>query len=153
MIPELNDEGLLPPGIHWATWEEIEAAFGSNEHRARLLHGLRLALTSLATAGCQAVYLDGSFVTAKEMPNDYDGCWDPANVNPDLLDPILLNFSAGRQAQKIKFGGEFFVASWVETGSGMTFLEFFQIDRHTGNCKGIVALDPRPLLSARRSAP
>jgi hypothetical protein len=53
---------------------------------------------------------------------------------------VLLDFGAGRTAQKIKFGGELFVASMVEGGTGVTFLEFFQSSRD-GNAKGIVALD------------
>ena len=38
--------------------------------------GLRAALESLKSAGCRTVYLNGSFVTSKEAPNDFDACWD-----------------------------------------------------------------------------
>jgi hypothetical protein len=33
----------------------------------------------------------------------------------------------------------------IEGGSGETFLEFFQIDKETGNPKGIIVLDLRRL--------
>ena len=95
----------------------------------------------LKQAGCRRVYIDGSFVTAKPMPNDYDGCWDTDGVDPDLLDPVLLDFSAGRAAQKAAFGGELFPTSGMEAGTGKTWLEFFQVDRDTGKPKGLVLLD------------
>jgi hypothetical protein len=57
-------------------------------------------------AGCRRVYIDGSFVTAKNGPNDFDACWEADGVNPDLLDPTLLTWRDHRAAQKAKFGGE-----------------------------------------------
>jgi hypothetical protein len=140
-IPELElDTGNLPAGIHSATWEEILAAFGSTPRRLELLSGLRRALESLRAAGCAQAYLDGSFVTAKEEPADFDGCWDPVGVDPALLDPALLDFTPGRAAQKAKFGGELFIASSAADPAGNRFLDFFQRDKN-GNAKGIIAID------------
>ena len=62
--------------------------------------GLRAALEDLKNAGCRTAYVDGSFVTIKAIPNDYDACWDEDGVDPVLLDPVLLTFGAGRAAQK-----------------------------------------------------
>jgi hypothetical protein len=139
-------EGNLPPGIHSMKWKEVREAFGKSEHRRRLLDGAELALANLKAAGCRLVYLDGSFVTDKEKamgsaPNDYDGCWAISGVDPTKLDPVLLDFSSGRAAQKAKFGGELFPADIPEGITGKTFLEFFQIDKQTGNAKGIIAID------------
>jgi hypothetical protein len=50
---------------------------------------------------------------------------------------------AGRAAQKAKYLGELFPAQMGEGGSGLTFLELFQVDKETGKPKGIVALDLR----------
>ena len=142
MIPSLDPiTGNLPAGIHHATWQELIRAFGGTAHRRRLLGGLRQAARSLRSAGCQTLYLDGSFVASKEVPSDYDGCWDAVGVNVTLLDGVLLDFTNGRLRQKAKYGGELFVAGWIESGSGRTFLEFFQTDKSTGAPKGIVALD------------
>jgi hypothetical protein len=58
-----------------------------------------------------------------------------------LLDPVLLDFSDRRAAQKAKFGGELFPAQLAAEPGGATFLEFFQHDRVTGEPKGIVAID------------
>lgn len=140
MIPDFDDDGNLSHGIYWASWEEFKQRFGITPHRKRLLSGLKAALLSLQTAGCQSVYLDGSFVTAKHTPGDFDGCWDPNGVDPFQLDPILLRFDNGCFAQKIKYFGELFLASTQENQSGLAFLDFFQTDKNTGTAKGIIAL-------------
>ena len=141
MIPQPDADGLLPPGIHWSTWDDVAARFGNTPWRRRLLDGLEMAIDDLRRAGCRTVYIDGSFVTDKEIPNDFDACWDEAGVAPELLDPVLLRFDAGRAAQKAKYLGEMFPASLGATVEGMSFLKFFQTDRETGGSKGIVAVD------------
>ena len=102
-----------------------------------------MALASLKAAGCRRVYVDGSFVTAKLRPNDFDGCWDIEGVDAELVDPVLLTFDSGRAAQKAKFRGELFPGQMGEGATGLTFLEFFQIDKQTGAAKGIVIIDLR----------
>jgi hypothetical protein len=143
MLPPFTRDGLLPPGIHKATWKEFVDRFGTTPQRRKLLAGLKAAIKSLRAAGCRTVYIDGSFVAAKQHPNDFDGCWDIEGVEPELLDPILLTFDAGRATQKAKYRGELFPAQMGEGGSGLTFLEFFQVDKETGNQKGLVVLDLR----------
>ncbi len=103
--------------------------------------GLRAALENLRAAGCRRIYLDGSFVTSKTIPNDYDACWEEADVDPDILDPVLLTFDPGRAMQKAKYLGELFPASVVAGLDGLSFLDFFQTDRETGERKGIIAID------------
>jgi len=87
------------------------------------------------------VYLDGSFVTAKDHPADFDGCWDLAGVDPGLIDPVLLRFENQRAMQKLKFGGELFPSNAKADQAGTRFLQFFQIDKYTGASKGILAID------------
>lgn len=139
MLPEMVD-GLLPPGIHSATWEEFMERFASSAYRQALAAGLRAAALALRAAGGTTLYVDGSFVTAEEFPSDYDGCWMTDGVDPTGLDPVLLNFDAERATQKAKYLGELFPAEGIERGSGRTFLDFFQIDKETGQPKGIVML-------------
>ena len=141
MIPQFDADGLLPPGIHWATWDEVSSVFGSTPWRRQLLAGLEMAIESLRRAGCGTAYIDGSFVTSKEIPNDFDACWEEAGVEPELLDPVLLRFGAGRAEQKVRYLGELFPASMGATVDGTSFLEFFQTDRATGGTKGIIAVD------------
>lgn len=136
MVPPLNPDGSLPPGIHVATIIEIERAFGFNPHRQRLLAGLVRAIDALQVAGCQTVFLDGSFVTSKELPNDYDLCWDTAGVVGALLDPVLLD----RRGQKVKYLGDI-LPNMTEAATGLLFVDFFQVNKLTGAPKGIVRID------------
>jgi hypothetical protein len=141
MIPPFDSStGLLPPGVHEATWEELVARFGRTPHRLTLLAGLKAALDALQAAGCRRAYINGSFVTAKASPADFDGCWETDGIDPDQLDPVLLTFDQGRRAQKAKYGGELFPADWPADPSGSTYLRFFQRDRND-QAKGIVALE------------
>lgn len=140
MLPPFDSSGNLPPGIHWAEWSEVKDRFGSTPHRRRLLVGLLGALKNLRDAGCTAAYLDGSFITARERPGDFDGCWDVQGVDIKRLDPVLKTFSNGRVLQKAKYRGELFPSGSRADVSGRTFLNFFQTDKSTGDAKGIVAL-------------
>jgi hypothetical protein len=115
--------------------------FGTTPRRLWLLEGLRSALAELARVGCGAAYLDGSFVTDKAVPGDYDLCWDTVGVDLDGIDPVFWDLVPPRAAQKAKYRGDL-LPNVIERSSGMPFLDFFQIDRNTGNAKGIVALDP-----------
>lgn len=146
MIPELirldnSPWPLLPPGIHRATLEEVEVVCATNRKRRDLFAGLVEAAYQLQTAGCQRIYLDGSYVTAKPKPGDFDACWDPLGVQRDLLPPVFKDFSNGRAAQKRAFGGEFFPSTAVEGQSGRAFLSFFQVDRYSGQPKGIIEIE------------
>ena len=97
MIPQFDADGLLPPEIHRTTWDEVTTRFGNTPWRRRLLGGLETAIDSLRRAGCRTVYIDGSFVTGKEVPNDFDACWEEG-VAPKLLDPCCCNsMPAGRR--------------------------------------------------------
>lgn len=127
----------MPPGVHDADLREIKTRYATNERRMELFEGFKCALTALGRAGCKTVYLDGSFVTDKPEPGDYDACWEMAGVNPALLDPVLKDFSNKRRRQKDKYGGEFFPADSL--ADGVTFFrDYFQRDRHTLKPKGIV---------------
>jgi hypothetical protein len=115
--------------------------YATNERRERLMDGLRAAIESLHAAGCSGVYLDGSFVTDREVPGDFDAGWEADSVDPGLLDPVLLDFGDPRAAQKAKFGGELFPAQLAAKPGGTTFLEFFHFGRLTRQPKGIIAID------------
>lgn len=132
--------GDLPPGVHFATWREVEDRLAFNPWRGRLLAGLREACEELRRAGCRLVYLDGSFVSAKERPGDFDPCWDIRNVDEEGLDPVFWDFADGRAAQKRRFQGEFFPAQLPEGATGRAFVEFFQVNKMTGEAKGLLAI-------------
>ena len=150
MIPALADLGapapwpVLPPGIHDATIDEIAARFATTPHRRWLFQGFLRVVAVLERAGCTTVYLDGSFVTDNPHPGDFDGCWAIAGVDSKKLDPVLLDFVHPRQAQKQKYQGEMFIAE-LPGAAGMTFLEFFQIEKFSGQAKGILRVQLAPV--------
>jgi hypothetical protein len=134
----------LPPGEHRATWQEMGERYGHTPWRRRLLDGMLVALKLLRAAGCRRVYIDGSFVTAKEQPEDFDACWDAEGVDFDLVDDRLLTFDKGRAAQKKVFLGELFIADGRADPQGTLFRDFFQTDRE-GRRKGIIVIELKDL--------
>ncbi len=74
-IPPFRQDGWLPVGHHRATWDEIVERFGGvpDSRRGRLtatLVDLRDAFRSLGVVGY--VLLNGSYISAKEAPGDFD---------------------------------------------------------------------------------
>lgn len=74
-LPAFREDGWLPEGHHQTTWEEIEAPFGgeAGSHRARVFANLirwRDAARAKGMAGL--VILDGSFISTKAAPGDFD---------------------------------------------------------------------------------
>ena len=143
MIPNLGDIGgpwrVLPPGAHNATIEEVEKCFATSDIRKRIFSGFKNGVNALRKAGCRQIFLDGSFVTEKPIPGDFDACWDPVGVDVKKLESVFLDFSDSRKKQKDCFHGEFFQANWTADGSNV-FLDFFQTDRQTGKAKGIICI-------------
>ena len=143
MIPRLIDIGgpfkVLPTGEHEATLGEIESVFAINEHRKKLFNGFKAAIAVFKLAGCKTIFLDGSFVTDKEKPEDYDTCWSSYGVDLNKLDPVFFNFDNKRFFQKQKYFGEFFPTDYIADGFN-TFQEYFQKDKYTGKPKGIICI-------------
>ncbi len=132
---------ILSPGVHDFSLEDFEALFVKNPTRRMQYYGLLKALFKLQQAGCKTVYIDGSYVTDKPDPGDYDACWDPLGVDVTKLDPVFLDFSNKRKNQKDAFEGEFFPSTAKADNKGMNFIDFFQIEKFTGTQKGIIKLD------------
>lgn len=148
MIPEfVTIEGcpyrVLPSGIHPATLEDVRERFAVNQKRRRLLTGFIRGAEILFKAGCPYLFLDGSYVTEKEQPGDYEVVWHPIGVNADLLTDTELLFFSGeaRQNQKKTYFGEYFPTDLTEGGSGKLFVEFFQNETFTGEKKGILRIE------------
>jgi len=143
MIPDFVDIGapwkVLPPGVHDATLEEVETRFAASVHRKHLFSGFKNGVIALRKAGCRKIFLDGSFITEKPIPADFDVCWDDRGMEPAKLDPVFRDFKKNRKQQKDRFYGEFFPISCVANGKHF-FSDFFQIDKYTGNTKGIICI-------------
>ena len=134
----------LPSGEQAATWQDMHDRFGYTPWRRQVLTGMLKALRLLKLAGCVRAYVDGSFVTAKAEPGDFDACWDAEGVDFDLIDERLLTFDRGRATQKAAFLGELFIADARADPQGTLFRDFFQTDRE-GRRKGIVVIHLKDL--------
>lgn len=144
MLPKLDPStGYLPPGLHPADWSDLTLNFASNSHRALLVSGLLSAVKNLVAAGSGSILVDGSFVTAKVLPQDFDATWDPRGVDFLKLDPVLLDFSNKRAAMKAKYFGELFPGTAI-AAPGKLFRDFFLTDRN-GIQKGVLDLNLRSL--------
>ena len=74
VLPELTEQGDLPPGVHPAGWQEFRVRFcGASPRRVWLSGRLRALLDLAATNGkLRRAFIWGSFVTAKPAPKDID---------------------------------------------------------------------------------
>ncbi|WP_425305064.1 DUF6932 family protein [Bradyrhizobium erythrophlei] len=146
MEPKFDpDTGYLPAGVHPMDWGSFVVKFGWNNRRHFLLGGMQRALANLRAAGCAAAIVDGSFVSNKEEPGDYDLAFDPVGVNGSLVDPVLRRHDDQRKAMNAKYFGDVFPWGAVAcTTTRLIYREFFQRDR-SGVIKGVVLLDVKLL--------
>jgi predicted nucleotidyltransferase len=73
MIPPFDDNGYLPPGIHSASLDEIDARFGhESELRTAQMQSVRWLIDLARRAGVERLVVNGSFVTDAFEPNDVD---------------------------------------------------------------------------------
>lgn len=135
----------LPPGIHLTTWEEFKARYGVNYKRNLQLDGLERAIEEFKNAGSTKIFIDGSFVTEKKNPGDYDALYDLDEIDENKIDNRLVDASIpGREAQKRTYQGEFFPMYANATSPvGSRFIDFFQKDKKTNQPKGIIRIDLR----------
>jgi hydroxymethylpyrimidine/phosphomethylpyrimidine kinase len=73
MLPAFDEHGNLPAGIHPCSVEELISRFGSGSpERAVEIAELTEFIAWAKNAGVARVIVNGSFVTAREAPNDVD---------------------------------------------------------------------------------
>jgi hypothetical protein len=107
-IPEFNDRGYLPPGIHLATLDEIAVRFGQEPDIRRAELESRRWLVELATrVGVTRIIVDGSFVA---------DVWEPIDV-----DCVLLAGPA--------FPKDSNQAAAAELGDGLPFIHLLVADQ------------------------
>ena len=85
------------------------------------------------------MWVDGSYITTKPEPGDYDATFDVETLDwiaLGLAEPELLDFDAPRTTQKRVYGGELI----PNVPGGVDFVDFFQHNRD-GNRKGIIRID------------
>lgn len=140
MIPELTEQGFLPPGVHQATRDEFKERFvffQRSDRRLRIFEQIDKLLDQATQAGIVTrIIIAGSFVTAKPEPNDFDCIvvLDPAIVGRSLR-PFEYNLVSRTMARRL-FGGDVMPA--LDNSPALQqYLEFFQTTRD-GRLIGIV---------------
>jgi hypothetical protein len=111
------------------------------------MDGLKDAIENFRAAGVSSIFIDGSFITNKDNPNDIDGCWSAAgDIDLDKLDPLFWDSKTPNEKRanlhklKARYGLDFYIAEGTENGSGLKFPDFFQVNRE-GKMKGIIRID------------
>jgi hypothetical protein len=104
--PFARETGYLPSESTSRHGSRSSTASVGRHGGADVLDGLSEAARLLAVAGCRKIRLNGSFVTAKDTPGDFDAVWDDSGVDESGLDPVFFDLARGRKAQKMRFGGE-----------------------------------------------
>lgn len=144
-LPALNDNGFLPPGIFDCTLAEIRERFGRfqvSDHRSRLFARLEdLFLAMQQSRLFEALLVDGSFVTAKLVPNDIDlvAVLLPGhNFERDL--PTSEYALVSRAMLRRRYGFDVVIAE-KDSALCKTYIEFFSRVRDSPNVsKGMLRL-------------
>jgi len=129
-IPEFNENGLLPAGVHDCTLAEVAARFGvfqGSEQRPRLMAKLEAFVIEARGAGIlREVLVDGSFVTAEPSPNDVDLIIVVASEHDFSADlsPAAYNIVSKRRVRR-RYGFDLLVARAGSVEYGR-WVEFFQ---------------------------
>ena len=133
MIPPFDDHGYLPPGVHPATLDEVEARFGRESELRRVqMQSLRWLVDLARRAGVLRLVINGSFVTDVLDPNDVDCV---------LL--IESGFPREQAAEEELVAGLPFLELSLVSQADFNLLveEFFATDRHSV-AKGMVEVVP-----------
>lgn len=138
-IPEfVEPTGYLPPGRHEATWLELADRLATNTHRRILTAMLLEGLQALREAGCNRVWVNGSYVTDRERPGDVDVLYDAWGVRPKDLHPYFrTETTQTRKDRKETFGGDYLAVYDDELDGAL--IVHFQTDR-ADIPKGIIQL-------------
>lgn len=147
-----ENTGLLLPGEHELTFEEFENEFVYNDRRKYIYGKFNGLIEIFKTIECSHIYIDGSYVTSKPVPNDIDVCWHMAEEKDKrnfqlqtLFDhfPFLFNLQDinNRKHNQREFCADVFPANSVEGGSKLMFKDFFQRDKETNHPKGIIIVN------------
>jgi hypothetical protein len=135
-----GDTGNLPPGIHDATLEEIRRRFATNRRRKEVFRGLEFAVSELDNRGVTDIWIDGSFVTAKERPRDVDMIFlRPFDYGPTWGILYIAERENFKLSHRVDLLPENSIGPDAVTGLPIPIIDFFQQDRN-GQPKGLIRL-------------
>jgi hypothetical protein len=89
MLPEFDENGYLPRGIHPCTLEEVVSRFGQGSPEREVETNELVQFVQWARqAKVKRLVVDGSYVTAKISPNDADIVVLPEDEDPPQTESI-----------------------------------------------------------------
>lgn len=143
IIPEFNERGDLPPGIHVATIDEVIIRFGNLKSLKRKNLGSNLReLFNFVKHYAVEMYVDGSFITSNPAPKDID----LIIVFSDTFRRNIQGINRYKELE-VKFTGKLHIFVRFESRPfpGEDFFELFQKTRVDENnnkhAKGIISLE------------
>ena len=144
-LPQFNDSGDLPAGVHPASLDEVVVRFGSGstQRRAATDRHIRIHRLAQSTSSIDHFIVFGSYVTDEPEPNDVDvvlvmrnefrsdSCSDEASI---LFDHSRANDELGASVFWIR--PDMLLGEPIEQ-----FVAFWQTKRD-GQRRGIVEITP-----------
>ena len=150
MIPELDDRGLLPAGVHSGTWHDIEAAFSKDNRRQKLINSARnFSCSTLTPLFPAPLYLAGSTFSDKPNPGDIEAT---IKVDPYQLshDQLKLMIALQTSHDKIKDATEIDFYVTLDTPDNNDFSQFFQyVGEKTAIIKNLEPKDKRGIVEVK----
>lgn len=142
---QLTSDGVLPPGIHDASLDEIRTLFGQfheTDRRPRLFEKLQKLVYQIKSLGfIRHLIVNGSFVTSKPDPEDIDLI---LAINPEILQraewaPAEYNALSSRRLRR-QYQFDVLVAP-ADGSAYSEYIELFsRIKGSPGGQKGLVRL-------------
>lgn len=140
MIANFNTEGYLPEGIHECTLQELEERFTFNLKRKKLFEGLSRLIHKLGSIHCKVIYIDGSFVSEKQLPSDVDVCFECAEENWEFAVLMVGDFWKDQESFQRDYNCNVFPSNLFIEGGKLYYLDFFQRIKNTNIPKGILKI-------------
>ena len=141
-LPTFNDEGDLPPGVHRARLPEILERFGQGSAQRCAASDRLTRIYQLATSTGQLArfVVFGSFVTAKDEPNDVDVIL----IMQDTFDLASVTGEAALVFQHMEADAHFGASIFWTCRSGaiggeQAMIEYWQVRREGGQ-RGIIEI-------------
>lgn len=145
-LPEFREDGWLPEGHYACSWEEVMDKFGGSagKQRQRVTRGLLSWRDEVRAKGVSGwLLLDGSFISAKENPGDFDAMLvidEEARkiLENDIEARSLLDYS---ECKKRGFDLLYFFAATVRDYPDLVGLDLWDRDKETGELKGVLEVE------------
>lgn len=142
MIPEFDENGNLPTGIHSASIEEVVTRFGGPSQVRQMRTTNLMLFYNLVKDFAVGMYIDGSYTTSKLSPGDIDIILMlPSNFNfkssPQSLRVAQIIINGRTQYQLHTFA----IKKGVERKKFRERFDWFTREKNSGEEKGIIYVE------------